>query len=654
MQDPADLGSPGADAVRRRVVLLSMPFARLCMPSIGLALLQAALVPLGIPSTVRYFGLSFAARIGARLYSEVTTRGGEGDLVGEWLFAEALFGASAPAAEGFEREVLSRYPAELIEPIRRVRRLEVEPFLEHCCAELCAERPAFVGLTSLFQQHVPSLALARRLKALSPSTFVVLGGANCESVMGAETVRQFPFVDAVVSGEADRVFPELVRRVLAAEPCDELQGVFTARSIVPGGSNAGLPNAPAPQDLDALAAPVFGDFFSSYEQLRSDDAGLDGSAGLAGLDRLDPPLLLMETSRGCWWGQKQHCSFCGMSPGLLAFRSKSAHRALDELVELVRRHPGVGVRMVDNTLDPRRLRDLVPALAARPIEAEIFYEIKAGLGKEHLQLLCSAGITRIQVGIESFSDDVLALMHKGTRGLDNIALLKWCAELGIAPTWLLLWGIPGEPPEDYARMAALVPRLAHLPPPARGMRMRLERFSPSFEQRDAIGLVGVEPRPGYRHVYPLARDVLFNLAYYFDYGYGDGRDVAAYTAPLARAVEDWKLAYPRAQLVMNDEGDALRVIDTRPAARSREHRLTGLARVLLRACDGVTRTDALLALAAHHVGAPVSSAQLELELGALADAALVITEHDRHLALPVDPFERLRLRRLRAGRAVGK
>jgi len=37
--------------------------------------------------------------------------------------------------------------------------------------------------------------------------------------MGAEVARQFKFVDAVVSGEGDIVFPEIVRRVMAGESC---------------------------------------------------------------------------------------------------------------------------------------------------------------------------------------------------------------------------------------------------------------------------------------------------------------------------------------------------------------------------------------------------------------------------------------------------
>ena len=36
--------------------------------------------------------------------------------------------------------------------------------------------------------------------------------------------------------------------------------------------------------------------------------------------------LSAESSRGCWWGAKSHCTFCGLNGGTMAFRAKSAER----------------------------------------------------------------------------------------------------------------------------------------------------------------------------------------------------------------------------------------------------------------------------------------------------------------------------------------
>jgi radical SAM superfamily enzyme YgiQ (UPF0313 family) len=41
--------------------------------------------------------------------------------------------------------------------------------------------------------------------------------------------------------------------------------------------------------------------------------------------------LLFEASRGCWWGAKHHCTFCGLNGLSMTFRSKSADRAYSEI-----------------------------------------------------------------------------------------------------------------------------------------------------------------------------------------------------------------------------------------------------------------------------------------------------------------------------------
>ena len=141
-------------------------------------------------------------------------------LAGEWLFAHAVFDRTAESDEQYFDDILrcrSGWVIDDVAPLHpsTIRRLadtrwHVEPFLDQCAGEILALRPRLIGFTTVFQQHVASLALARRLKERAPTITIVFGGSNCEGVMGAETVRQFPFVDAAVSGEGDLIFPEIV------------------------------------------------------------------------------------------------------------------------------------------------------------------------------------------------------------------------------------------------------------------------------------------------------------------------------------------------------------------------------------------------------------------------------------------------------------
>src|SRR5205823_1478657 len=97
-------------------------------------------------------------------------------------------------------------------------RQQVEDYLEDCLRQHDWGNYRIVGFTSVFQQHMASLALAKRLKARFPHLNILFGGANCEGPMGLATLRAFPFIDAVCVGEGDTAFPAYVAAFLEDRP----------------------------------------------------------------------------------------------------------------------------------------------------------------------------------------------------------------------------------------------------------------------------------------------------------------------------------------------------------------------------------------------------------------------------------------------------
>src|SRR5262249_17493981 len=155
-----------------------------------------------------------------------------------------------------------------------------------------------------------------------------------------------------------------------------------------------------------------------------------------------------------------------------------------------------------------------------------------------LFLLRTAGVCNIQPGIESLDDSVLRIMRKGVTAIENVQLLKWCAEIGLRPSWNLLWGFPGEPQQAFDDMIALIPKLAHLQPPVGMGTIRLDRFSPNFEQAAELGFRNVQPVSAYRSIYRLPDAELARLAYYF--GFDEDDLPAASIAALEDAVVAWR------------------------------------------------------------------------------------------------------------------
>ena len=205
------------------VVLVSMPFAEIQRPSIALGLLRASLPARDIQSEIVYANFGLAETIGIVAYQAMQATPTD-HLLGEWCFAGRLFPAEPSRDDDYLNQVLevrcNGFPAGLDERKDQMRwvRARCAAFVDRLADSIVAKRPRIVGCSSVFQQHCASLALLKRIRELSPETVLLMGGANCEGEMGLETLRSFPWVDCVVSGEADAIFADLCRVLLAQGP----------------------------------------------------------------------------------------------------------------------------------------------------------------------------------------------------------------------------------------------------------------------------------------------------------------------------------------------------------------------------------------------------------------------------------------------------
>jgi ribosomal peptide maturation radical SAM protein 1 len=608
------------------VLLVHMPFGPIDTPSLALSQFAASLTAASFSASVRYFSIDFAERIGVDDYGYIADGNpATVDLAGEWIFSHALNGTS-PESSDYLEEILRRrmngYEPALGQPPRDgfmdaalKAAAAARPFIDWCAEEILAAPPRIVALTSTFQQHTAALAVMRCLKARHPRLTVMIGGANCEGPMGAETFRSFPFVDIVVSGEGDLAIVELARRIRDGESCRGLAGVHVRE----GGTsepNASMVPPLTSDQLDALPAPDFSDYFTDRHRQT--------------LGETLAPRLLIESSRGCWWGAKHHCTFCGLNGDTMTQRTKHADTVMQRLDTIAQRWPDLPISFVDNILDMRFFRDLIPRLAERQPPLTLFVEVKANMKKPQLRQLRDAGFRFIQPGIESLSDRVLALMHKGITSCQNVQFLKWCAEFEVRAAWNILWGFPGEIADDYREMADRLAWLHHLQPPSGVGPIRMDRFSPNFESAAEKGFDNVSPLPAYRHIYQLDGGRLANLAYYFTH------DRAAHLTEeclqLRTAVREWQTRHAASRLVFFPSGDGGVVFDSRDARGDRWHSLSPAQGWVLGACDGVRK---IAALASDYAAAGFGSAEQGVStIHALIDMQLIWSSGDECVALP--------------------
>jgi ribosomal peptide maturation radical SAM protein 1 len=600
-----------------RVLLASMPLSSPHYPSMGLSLLKPELEMLGVACELRYFSLAYIDALGAEAHDCLTDPQYYMAHVGEWVFAAAAHGETAEDEFGFFTGYFQKAYPEYHTPSRLMTflaaRQEAASFIERCLEEIDGSAYGIVGFTSAFQQNMASLALAGRLKARYPHLLIVFGGTNCQGEMGIELHRKYPFVDAVCLGEGDLVFPEFARRTLAGEDCTGMAGMAVRSAgeiVVPARMTVPV------EDMDSLPYPDFSEFFAQHA--RSPVAA-----------KYYPPAAVFETSRGCWWGAKHHCSFCGLNALTLAYRSKSQTRAYDELVYLAKRY-GNDLANADLILDQHYFEEFIPRLAEEGPEVTLYYEMKANLKPEQLVLLSRAGIKKIQPGLESLDSEILKLIDKGCSVLQNVQTLKLAAESGVYVEWLALHGLPGETAEQYRRIAALIPKLRHLQPPSGFIRARADRFSPYFYRPEAYG-VTLEPAPVYRFIYPFEEASLRRLAYHFDMRSAALERVAAYTAPAARQFRLWQAHKDDSALTVEELGDRLRVTDARWGRRQRRWLLEGAEAAIMRLAWKITARHAIAKALAGAFGATTVHAALKR----LTARGLLLQEGEQFLALPL-------------------
>lgn len=595
------------------VCLVQMPFASLERPSIGLSLLKSGLLRQGLSCEIVYANLTFAEGVGVRAYQLVDRTFTE-ELVGEWLFSAMAFPDYQPDHQAYLESLHLSYWDNAQSELQEIRQ-QIPEFIEQIANEILARKPKIVGCSSVFAQNCASLAVLRRLKELAPDIVTFMGGANCETEMGHTLVRNFSWLDYAVSGEADLLFPEACQKIIDGPVRGRLPaGVMSKTNHLAGE----LPRATI-TNLDELPSPDFTDYFQALER--------------SSLRAYIKPGLVIETSRGCWWGQKHHCTFCGLNGHGMGYRSKASQRVIEEFDQLHSQYGLNAFEVVDNIIAMDHLHDVLPEFALRGGPYNIFYETKSNLKRSQVELLARSGVKWIQPGIESMHSEILKLMDKGSTAMLNVCLLKWSREFGVRLSWNFLCDFPGEKDEWYLEMASWLPLITHLQPPGGLNSIRFDRFSPYYSSPEKYG-ISIVPFDSYRAVYPVSEDDLKQLAYFFRAEVPNKTSKRAGIRALNRVVDEWKKQFwdrPLPTILsVSRRDDGLHIWDTRAIAPQRRVHLQGLTAQVYEACT----TPVTLSGLRRALSLPES--EIERELEDLSDRKLLLRLDGKNMALAVE------------------
>jgi ribosomal peptide maturation radical SAM protein 1 len=604
------------------VALISMPTLSARFPSFQLALLKPTLEKAGIPvqtfSLFMYFGTFVGWRINETLADVYAS------MVGEWLWTKCAFGDFADNDGYFQiyrrnLEGICEKAGCTLDDLRRLRETAAPAFIDFCMTSVDWSRFGLIGFSVVFQQTLASIALAKALKKRYPHIPIMFGGATFEDDIAEEIMKGCPQVDYIHCGDADETLPKVIRRVYSGESMKGMPGIMWRENgrVVYNG------RAPNLADMNKTPVPDFDEYF--YARKQGHYEYYDNAQGV---------LLPIETARGCWWGVKNHCTFCGLNRAGMEFRSKRVENVIEQLDELSRRYGILDFNAIDNIIEPEYIDKLFGQLSEANTDIRLHYEVRPSLSRVQLKHMRKGGLFSIQPGVESFSTHILKLMKKHTTGVRNLELIKWSTYYGINNLYNILLRFPGETAEDYRAQCDVISKIHHFQAPWAIAKARADRGSPMYTDPESQSISRLVPSPCYDYLYPKDRFDLKRVSYYFEHQMDEALEDREYDEIFA-AVDVWQYRWkqrPRPYLRYRKAWATIHIDDGRNGSPRTATYADNYARLYEYCADARSRKD----IAARFEDAPWVEGALE----EFVDQTLMIHLDNRYLslALPENPY----------------
>lgn len=498
-------------------MLVAVPGFAAGWPPLGIARLKAILLSQGFHADTLCLSLRFTEAIATNApdLSSIDAEAGEfGCSWHEVFFASLLFGHAA-AEEllgscvrdrhanvdiyrtllGFdhgrprrpESHAVTRDLKRIIRYCRRMHR-----FIDAAATRIRRLPYDYIGFSCLDTQFLTSLYLARRIvRSRADAPRVVFGGAMFQAYNAEGILQAFPEINHLCLGPGDSVLPDLLGRGGHGTPAE--------RKLVAPPSRRHSPVSPAGGEPARPLAPDYEEFDRA---------------------RLRDYSLTLDLGSGC---SHSSCSFCGITTRGQWLREPETVVAEIEVPRT--RHGPRSLNFADWEIngDPFHLERVCDLLIASGIRLDAWGEMNArNVSPRLLGKMRRAGISSIQVGIESFSERALRLMGKRASVLDNVKILKWSHAAGFDSVFFnLLCNHPGMTNEDATESLRVIRLIGHLiRPPVIGVvnEMSLYRTSRLYREADSFGVRGAREFTFHRRLFPTAEmaDAIPMLGVEFD------------------------------------------------------------------------------------------------------------------------------------------
>jgi hypothetical protein len=337
---------------------------------------------------------------------------------------------------------------------------------------IAAASPALVGISVTYSSQVLAAAtLSVLIHERLPGVPIVYGGSMpTRWYNDLESLPQvFDWCDYLVAFEGEMALSALWSVLKGKGKLEHVPNLaYRERGRI-------LKTALSFQDLNALPTP-------DYRGLPLD------------LYLSPEPVLLLSTSRGCYWSR---CRFCSVSPSMrLRYRVRDPDLVHRDILTLYSTYGARCISFADDCVAPSTLGRIADKLRRRGprISWQCEVRFEPALDRKLLRSMRRAGCVNLIFGLESYCGRVLSLMDKGTRTEEIKRIVTDCRKVGIAFNLQLFFGFPGETLAEAETTLEFVQQQLHGAATIGGGVFELQKGSRLAEEPSAFGLEMTEAR----------------------------------------------------------------------------------------------------------------------------------------------------------------
>jgi len=522
-------------------LLLSMPWTELDTPNLGLSILCSVLKAENIKCRVRHLNLEMLTFLKGTTYYALSKM----YALNDFMFSAVLDGDPSARQLRWLRfriaELLRTSDINLedyggveglTQKILSVRAETIPNWLEGVADEIASSDATLVGASCMFDQTIASVALLKLVKERAPEKMLALGGYAVRQPTAETVMAAFHWIDAICVQEGEDIIVPLARASTGQTALKDIPGLLYSgvdTSLQLNASSAKI-------NMNDVPTPDFDDYFNDLRSL-SQTHQVD----------VRPNNLPIENSRGCWWGQKKHCVFCGIKKQDLTYRYRDYTKTLSEIKFLSKKHDHYNFRFTDYILPQQYYKDLLVKLEEEGAPFRLDGEMKANANRDQFFAIAKAGFRSMQPGIESLSSSALRKMDKGVTSVQNVYLLRLGKETGVTIIYNILYGFPHDTLDEYTHTLEEIKWLRHLDTPMSYVPVQITRFSPMHTDPNRFGIKPSHHDGCYELIFSekfLAKSgfKLDDFCYYFERTFENSPALQKTYQKIGEEVYQWKQA----------------------------------------------------------------------------------------------------------------